>query len=384
MPIEYSVEFKRKVIQRYEKGESIKNLSQELHIAQSTIYHWRKLFCSIRTPQHTYTPNEFDAMARQLKKLEHYMEIIHQSGYLSSVPLQKKLATLEELYNRPDNPYSVHELCDALGVARGTFYNHIFRRAERSKYEKEQTQLRLKVKQAFDDSEQRFGAEKIRIVLADGGIHVSKKRILAIMQEMGLSSVRIDAKRQFKRKQQYEKQNLLKREFAAGHPNQIWVSDITYFKVKSYWVYLCIILDLYSRKIVGWRVSRNMSTNLVTATFKAAFQERGQPQNLTFHSDRGKQYMSKTLTSLFQKYGVKQSFSATARPLDNAVAETFFSTFKKEEAYRKDYTSEQHFRRSVEEYIRFYNEVRPHQTLNYKTPQAFEDAYKPALSKSTV
>lgn len=357
---------------------------KSVDISQSTLYQWRKEYCSIEMPNRTYTPAEFDAMARRLKKLEHYMEIIHHSGYLSSVPLQKKLATLEELYNRPDNPYSVHELCDALGVARGTFYNHIFRRAERSKYEKEQTQLRLKVKQAFDDSEQRFGAEKIRIVLADGGIHVSKKRILAIMQEMGLSSVRIDAKRQFKRKQQYEKQNLLKREFAAGHPNQIWVSDITYFKIKSYWVYLCIILDLYSRKIVGWRVSRNMSTNLVTATFKAAFQERGQPQNLTFHSDRGKQYMSKAVTGLFQKYGVKQSFSATARPLDNAVAETFFSTFKREEAYRKDYTSEQHFRRSVAEYIRFYNEVRPHQTLNYKTPQAFEDAYKPALSKSTV
>ena len=384
MPTTYPVELKVQTIRRYEKGESIKALSQELHISQSTLYQWRKEYCSIEMPNRTYTPAEFDAMARRLKKLEHYMEIIHHSGYLSSVPLQKKLATLEELYNRPDNPYSVHELCDALGVARGTFYNHIFRRAERSKYEKEQTQLRLKVKQAFDDSEQRFGAEKIRIVLADGGIHVSKKRILAIMQEMGLSSVRIDAKRQFKRKQQYEKQNLLKREFAAGHPNQIWVSDITYFKIKSYWVYLCIILDLYSRKIVGWRVSRNMSTNLVTATFKAAFQERGQPQNLTFHSDRGKQYMSKALTGLFQKYGVKQSFSATARPLDNAVAETFFSTFKREEAYRKDYTSEQHFRRSVEEYIRFYNEVRPHQTLNYKTPQAFEDAYEPVLSESDV
>lgn len=384
MPTTYPTEFKVKTIRRYEKGESIKALSQELHISQSTLYQWRKEYCSIEMPNRTYTPAEFDAMARRLRKLEHYMEIIHRSGYLSSVPLQKKLATLEELYNRPDNPYSVHELCDALGVARGTFYNHIFRRADRSKYEEEQAQLMLKVKQAFDDSGQRFGAKKIRIVLADSGIHVSKKRILAIMQEMGLSSVRVDAKKQFKRKQQYEKQNLLKREFTAGHPNQIWVSDITYFKVKSYWVYLCIILDLYSRKIVGWRVSRNMSTNLVTATFKAAFQERGQPQNLTFHSDRGKQYISKALTGLFQRYGVKQSFSATARPLDNAVAETFFSTFKREEAYRKDYTSEQHFRRSVEEYIRFYNEVRPHQTLNYKTPLAFEDAYEPILSESDV
>lgn len=141
------------------------------------------------------------------------------------------------------------------------------------------------------------------------------------MQELGLCSVRTDAKKQFKRKQQYAKQNLLKREFSAEHPNQIWVSDITYFKVKSYWVCLCIILDLYSRKVIGWRVSKHMSTHLVTATFKTTYQERGRPQNLTFHSDRGSQYVSKTLTGLFQQYGVKQSFSATARPLDNAVAE---------------------------------------------------------------
>lgn len=384
MPATYPIELKVKTIRRYEKGESIKALSQELHISQSTLYQWRKKYCSIEIPNRTYTPAEFDAISRRLQKLEHHMAIIHQSGYLSSVPLQKKLATLEHLYNQPDNSYSVHELCDALGVARGTFYNHIFRRADRSKYEEEQAQLMLKVKQVFDDSEQRFGAEKIRIVLADQGIHVSKKRISAIMQEMGLYSVRVDAKKQFKRKQQYAKQNLLKREFSADHPNQIWVSDITYFKVKNYWVYLCIILDLYSRKIIGWRVSRHMSTHLVTATFKGTFQERGQPQNLTFHSDRGGQYISRTLMGLLQQHGVKQSFSASAKPLDNAVAETFFSTFKREEAYRKDYTSEQHFRRSVEEYIRFYNEVRPHQTLNYKTPQAFENAYRGILSESGV
>lgn len=384
MPNAYPAELKIKTIRRYEKGESIKTLSQELHISQSTLYQWRKEYCSIQIANRTYTPAEFDAIARRLKRLEHHIEIIQQSGYISSVPLQRKLATLEKLYNEPDNPYSVHELCDALGVARGTFYNHIFRRADRSKYEEERAQLTLKVKQVFDDSEQRYGAEKIRVILANSGIRVGKKRISAIMQELGLCSVRVDAKKQFKLKQQYEKQNLLKREFSAGHPDQIWVSDITYFKVKSYWVYLCVILDLFSRKIVGWRVSRHMSTNLVTATFRAAFHNRGQPQNLIFHSDRGSQYLSKTLAGLFQQYGVKQSFSATARPLDNAVAETFFATFKREEAYRKDYTSERHFRKSVEEYIRFYNEVRPHQTLNYKTPLAFEDAYRLTISESTV
>lgn len=375
MPTEYPVEFKHKVIQRYEKGESIKNLSQELNIAQSTIYHWRKLYCSIQTPQRTYTPKEFDAISRRLEKLEHEMEIIRATGYLDDVPLQWKLKTLEQIYRAEEYSYSVHELCEALGVARGTFYNHIFRRADRSEREKEQADLMMKVQQIFDDSQQRFGAEKIRTVLAQTGIYVSAKRISAIMQELDLHSIRTNARKQYKKRQQYQKQNLLAREFTADHPNQIWVSDITYFKVCNYWIYLCIILDLYSRKIVGYRVSRNASTNLVTTTFRNAYQERGRPKNLTFHSDRGKQYTSGAFTQLLQSNGVKQSFSATGRPHDNAVAETFFSTFKKEEAYRREYTSEQSFRKSVEQYIQFYNEVRPHQTLKYQTPQAFEDKH---------
>lgn len=375
MPITYPTEFKIKTIRRYEKGESIKTLSQELHIAQSTLYHWRNEYCSTQTPNHTYTPAGFDAISRRLQKLDYEIEIIWLSGFLERVPLQEKLAVLERIYTQSDNPHSVHELCEDFHVARGTFYNHIFRRADRSKYEDEQAQLMRIVKQVFDDSEQRFGAAKIRTILAQNEIYVSKKRVVSIMQELDLCSARVDAKKQYKKKQEFLKQNLLKREFSASCPNQIWVSDITYFKVREYWVCLCIILDLYSRKIVGWRVSRHMSTNLVTATFKGAFCERSKPRNLIFHSDRGSQYISKTFAGLLQQHGVKQSFSATARPLDNAVAEAFFSTFKREEAYRRDYTSEKNFRRRVEDYIRFYNEIRPHQALCYKTPQAFEDTH---------
>lgn len=127
MPTTYPTELKVKTIRRYEKGESIKALSEELHISQSTLYQWRREYCSIKTPTRTYTPKEFDAICRRLQKLEHEMEVIRLSGYLSAVPLQKKLATLEEIYNRPGNLYSVYELCEALDVARGTFYNHIFR-----------------------------------------------------------------------------------------------------------------------------------------------------------------------------------------------------------------------------------------------------------------
>ena len=375
MPKEYSTKFKTEVIKRYQNGESILALSQELCIAQSTIYHWRKEYYSIKTANRTYTPKEFDALSRRLEKLEHEMEIIKQSGYIADVPLQKKLSVLESIYRQADNTYSVHELCEALDIARGTFYNYIFRRADHSKREEAQVELMRLVQQVFDDSSQRFGAEKIRVTLTEIGVCVSTKRIAAIMRELGLQSVRPDAKKQYKKQQQYKKQNLLERQFTAEHPNQIWVSDITYFKVNDYWVYLCVILDLFSRKIVGYRVSRNASTNLVTSTFRTAFRERGNPSSLTFHSDRGKQYTSAAFTALLQKCGVKQSFSATARPHDNAVAETFFASFKKEEAYRREYTSEQGYRKSVEQYIQFYNELRPHRTLKYKTPTAFEKAY---------
>ena len=379
MPKAYPAEFKAKIIKRYQKGESIQALSQEFHIPQGSIYRWRKEYCSIHSPNHTYTPKEFDTISKRLARLEHEMEIIRFTGYISKVPLQKKLSFLESLYQKPDNPYSVHELCEALDVARGTFYNHIFRRADTSERDREQEQLMRLVQQVFDDSSQRFGAEKIRITLAESGVRVSTKRIVAIMEELDLHSVRPEAKKQYKKRQQYKKQNLLERQFTADHPNQIWVSDITYFKVNNYWLYFCIILDLFSRRIVGHRVSRNASTHLVTSTFRAAYQARGNPTGLTFHSDRGTQYTSATLTELLQKCGAKQSFSATAQPHDNAVAESFFSTFKKEEAYRREYTSEQSYRKSVDQYIQFYNELRPHRTLKYKTPQAFEEAYWASL-----
>ena len=181
MPKKYPLEFKKQAIRRYKKGESIPALCQELHISQSTFYHWRNQYRSIQTSAHTYTPAEFDVLVRRLQKAEHKLSIIQLSGYLSKVPLQDKLATLEHFHNEMSDLYSVHELCEALNVSRGTFYNHIFRRADRSKYESEKAQLMLKVKQIFDDSEQRYGADKIHTVLAENGLRISTKRVLPIM-----------------------------------------------------------------------------------------------------------------------------------------------------------------------------------------------------------
>ena len=375
MPKEYPAEFKTKIIKRYQKGESIQSLSQELHIAQSTLYDWRREYCSIKTANRTYTPKEFDTLSRRLEKLEHELEIIRLTGYISNVPLQKKLVFLESLYQKPDNPYSVYELCEALDVARGTFYNHIFRRADRSKRDQEQARLMRLVQQVFDDSAQRFGAEKIRIALAESGIRVSTKRIAAIMQELDLHSIRPDAKKQFKKRQQYKKQNLLEQQFTAERPNQIWVSDVTCFKLGEFYLYTCVILDLFSRKIVAYKVSRKNSTQLITSTFKMAWAQRNPETKLIFHSDRGAQYTSHRFKQLLHEHAVVQSFSNSGRPHDNAVAESFFATLKKEELYRKDYTSETDFKRCLASYIEFYNTQRPHRTLKNRTPCQVEELF---------
>lgn len=371
MPKQHSEELKKQVVLSYQSGITIPNLSQRFQISQSTFYRWIKEYLPTDRGENLVNPN---MLQRQYERLEHILQIIRLSGLIDQASRQKRLEILARLHEQFEQ-YSVHELCEALNVSRGTFYNHIFRKADRTKYLEEQQALMLQVQQVFDDSKQRYGAEKIRAVLAENGIKAGKKRIRAIMQELGLVSILENAKRNYKKRQEYQKRNLLNQNFSAQQINEVWVSDITYFKIKDYALYLCVIIDLFSRRVVGYRVSKKSSTHLVTATFKAAFQERGTPTGLTFHSDRGEQYISDTFQELLQRYGVAQSFSNTGRPYDNAVAETFFATFKKEEAYRRDYFSEADFRKSVDTYIQFYNEVRPHQTLAYKSPARFEELY---------
>lgn len=366
MPKRYSKEFKRKVTQACQDGIPIHELSQSNGIAVSTIYRW------IGESEAQIPIPSYSALLQKKERLERILEVIRLSGLIDEAPLRRRLDILEVLHTQ-HGKYNVHELCEALNVARGTFYTHIFRRADRVQYMEDQQSLMLQVQQIFDDSQQRFGAEKIRIILSESGVHVGKKRIRDIMQELGLESIRENAKKDYKKRQEYRRKNLLNQNFTANRQNEVWVSDITYFKVKDYGLYLCVIIDLFSRKVVGYRVSRKCSTQLVSATFRKAFKERGNPSSLTFHSDRGSQYVSGTFQTLLRKCGVAQSFSKSGCPHDNAVAETFFATFKKEEAYRRDYSSEADFRKSVETYIAFYNDTRPHQTLAYKSPSRFEE-----------
>ena len=157
-----------------------------------------------------------------------------------------------------------------------------------------------------------------------------------------------------------------------SEPNRVWVSDTTHFRVKEKSHYICVIIDLFSRKIVAHGISPNHSTYLITSTFKRALKGRNHPQQLTFHSDQGVQYRSKIFRNLLHVNKIVQSFSRSGKPHDNAVAEAFFSALKKEELYRINFKSEQEFRECVDTYMIFYNSQRPHGTLAHRTPDKFE------------
>ena len=170
--------------------------------------------------------------------------------------------------------------------------------------------------------------------------------------------------------------NRLLQQFSQDAPNLVWVSDITYLKAGRKWYYLCVIIDLFSRKVISWRLSGKADVSLVMTTFQKAYESRNTPCGLMFHSDRGTQYTAFAFRQLLDSLNVVQSFSKKGYPFDNAVCECFFKYLKLEETNRRTYRTFHELYLSVFEYIEgFYNSRRPHGSLGYLTPNEIESAY---------
>ena len=167
----------------------------------------------------------------------------------------------------------------------------------------------------------------------------------------------------------------MKRVFNQTAPNKYWVSDVTEVKVGRNKFFLCVILDLFSRKVIAYRLSSQNNTQLTVNTFKDAFESRNRPTELSFHSDQGANYTSFEFRDLLRSLRVNQSFSKSGSPYDNACMESFFSNFKREEYNAKHYEYFDELQASVDSYMKYYNEYRPHQTLKDNTPNQFEEEY---------
>ena len=288
-------------------------------------------------------------------------------------PLRDKLYELEKLYGK----YSVHVLCDSLEVSRGTFYNHIFRnKKENTLAAKRREELRPVIKEIFDSSKQIYGAKKITAVLKSKGYKISEHLVSELMFEMNLFSIRTDSKKIYEKLYKpSRKRNLLQQQFNASTPNQVWVSDVTFFKYNKTKYSICTILDLFSRRIISYKIATKNSTQLIKATFKAAYKSRKPKKGLIFHCDQGGNYASTTFRKYLNSLDVVQSFSNPGTPYDNSVMEAFFSSLKRESLYRTNSTSEKTFKQTVDKYISYYNNERPHSMIKYKTPRQAEEDY---------
>lgn len=366
----YSQEFKEQIVQEHFAGNTITELAKEHSLSRNTIYSWIKQYGKAIKRTKPINMREYNDLQQKCEQLEKMVEILQQAPCTVTAPLSERYALIQDLSEK----YSVSLLCKTMKVAKGSYYNHIFRnKNENTKFEEKKRELTPIIEKIFNDSKQIYGASKIHAILKDRGYVVGQNKIADIMHENGWFCIGHGAKKLYYMNLE-RKENLLKQQFAVKRPNEVWVSDVTYFKYNNTVFYICVILDLFARKVISHRISLNNSTQLTKNTFMTAYNER-QPQDLIFHSDQGCNYTSATFRMCLKDLNIKQSFSNSGNPFNNSVMESFFKSMKTEKLYRTDFRSEREFRKAVREYIEFYNEKRPHSVLRYRTPNKFEEDY---------
>jgi putative transposase len=272
--------------------------------------------------------------------------------------------------------WRVRELCEALGVSRGGFYEWLKRAPSRRS--RENDQLTVQIRRSFERSDRTYGSLRVVRDLREWGFGCSRNRVARLMQAAGLKA-RHKRRRlptdNGVRPEHSIAPNLLDRSFEATAPNQRWVADFTYIWTAEGWLYFAVVLDLFSRRIVGWSMSEQMTAQLVTDALVMALWRRGKPQQLLHHSDQGSQYTSEQFQRLLSEQGVTCSMSRSGDVWDNSAMESFFGTLKKERVYRREYRTRDQAKADVFDYVeRFYNPYRRHSTIGYVSPAAYEQA----------
>ena len=265
-------------------------------------------------------------------------------------------------------------MCNALHVSRSRYYawrkNPLSKRAEVDAF------LTEKIKAVFDEGRENYGTRSIQNRLQQRGIEVSRKRIARLIELAGL---RCKIKRKFKvttdsNHKLYIAPNLLQRQFNVTSPNRVWAGDITYIPTRNGFLYLATVMDLYSRRIVGWSMNTSLKAALVNDALTMAIWSRKPGRGLIWHSDRGSQYCSKSHRTILKDHKILQSMSRKGDCWDNATSESFFSTIKREMPQMGDFADQKQATAAIFEYIEvFYNRIRAHSTIGYRSPAEFEE-----------
>jgi len=277
---------------------------------------------------------------------------------------------------------SIERLCQLVPVSRRSFYRSL----KEKRPVEEQTEVRSVIQQIALEHRRRYGYRRITAELRRRGMQVNHKRVVRIMREDNLlalqpKSFHLTTHSNHKLEIYL---NLAARMKLTG-TNQLWVADITYIRLKAEFVYLAVILDGFSRKVVGWALDRTLAVRLTLGALQQAIEGRRPQPGLVHHSDRGFQYAHAEYIALLEDYRMVPSMSRPANPFDNASCESFIKTLKREEIYANKYDDLDQLRTNIEEFIeRYYNQQRLHSALGYRSPEEFERQKMPRVGENAM
>jgi putative transposase len=280
----------------------------------------------------------------------------------------------------------VSMMCEVLEVSRSGYY--AWRDRGPSERAKQNVELVGEIVEIHAASRRTYGSPRVHAELRERGFEVSRKRVEKQMREQGLVGRRRPKFRKTTDSNHDEPiaPNLVGRQFDVAEPDRVWVADITYIWTHQGWMYLAVVLDLFSRRVVGWSMAEHMRVDLVLDALRAALGKRAPcDAGLMFHSDRGSQYAAKDYRAALEAAGITCSMSRRGNCWDNAVAESFFATLKTELVHDVIFTSRQAAKTTIAEWIEiFYNGKRRHSSLGYLAPLEFERRYYANLERTEV
>ncbi|HAX4787184.1 TPA: IS3-like element ISEc31 family transposase, partial [Escherichia coli] len=344
-----------------DKGYSYRQASEAMNVGSTTLESWvrqlRRERQGIAPSATPITPDQqrIRELEKQVRRLEE-QNTIFKKGYRA---LDVRLAERFTIVARLSDSHSVVSLCSALEIHRSSYR---YWRKRRDTVNPARVRLCSEIRRAWNQSRGSAGARTLAEMLTQNGVPMSRYRAGRLMKYLNLSSCQ-PGKHQYKNARQEHTclPNLLERQFAVPEPDRVWCGDITYIWAGNRWCYLSVVMDLFARRVIGWSLSANADTALISSALRMAYEVRGQPRDVMFHSDQGSQYTGLKYQQLLWRYRIKQSVSRRGNCWDNSPMERFFRSLKTEWVPTDGYTGKDVARQQISSYIlNYYNSVRPH------------------------
>ncbi|HEI3758009.1 TPA: IS3 family transposase [Escherichia coli] len=354
-----------------DKGYSYRQASEAMNVGSTTLESWvrqlRRERQGIAPSATPITPDQqrIRELEKQVRRLEEQNTIFKKGYRALDVRLAERFTIVARLSD---------SLCSALEIHRSSYR---YWRKRRDTVNPARVRLCSEIRRAWNQSRGSAGARTLAEMLTQNGVPMSRYRAGRLMKYLNLSSCQ-PGKHQYKNARQEHTclPNLLERQFAVPEPDRVWCGDITYIWAGNRWCYLVVVMDLFARRVIGWSLSANTDTALISSALRMAYEVRGQPRDVMFHSDQGSQYTGLKYQQLLWRYRIKQSVSRRGNCWDNSPMERFFRSLKTEWVPTDGYTGKDVARQQISSYIlNYYNSVRPHHYNGGLTPEESENRY---------